>query len=153
VQTYGTVNDASDTDRGWSVEIAIPWAAMADSITGGSRPTPGDTWRLNLYRIERKAGRDAKAQINELNEQAAPLRKAIAAIWQEHGLEVGQEEELDAQARRELEALNKKLAPIADALGAANKDFGEQTEYGAWSETFQRGFHHPARFGAVRFVD
>ncbi len=153
VQVYGTVNDASDRDRGWSVEIAIPWAAMADTITGGSRPTAGDTWRLNLYRIERKAGRAAKAEINALTERAAPLRKSIAAIWQEHGLEVGQEEKLDAEARRTLDELNKKLAPIASELSAASKHFGEQTEYGAWSETFQRGFHHPARFGAVRFAD
>ena len=30
--------------------------------------------------------------------------------------------------------------------------YHEQTEYTAWSETYQRGFHHPARFGAVQFA-
>ena len=30
VAVRGTVNDARDQDKGWTVEIAIPWSAMAD---------------------------------------------------------------------------------------------------------------------------
>ena len=50
------------------MEIAIPWAAMADRI-GGSRPRPGDTWRLNVYRIERKGGRELMSRIRSLQAQ------------------------------------------------------------------------------------
>jgi hypothetical protein len=52
----GTLNDASDTDRGWVAEIAIPFQAFA----GAARRLPphdGDTWRLNLYRLNDESDR------------------------------------------------------------------------------------------------
>ena len=42
----GTLNDPSDTDRGWSVEIAIPWNAI------GGPPNSGNQWRVNFSRVE-----------------------------------------------------------------------------------------------------
>ncbi len=58
VHVDGTLNDPADSDRGWSVEIALPWAALAtdiaDVMNGFSLPPQsGDTWRMNLYRFER----------------------------------------------------------------------------------------------------
>lgn len=78
VQLDGTLNDPSDRDSGWSVEIAIPWpalvppadfrfpagdeagvtdtAATAERVTRpfrhGLPPRPGDTWRVNFSRVE-----------------------------------------------------------------------------------------------------
>ncbi len=54
----GTLNDSSDADDGWRVEMALPWTALAtellDVMNGQSLPPqPGDRWRLNLYRFER----------------------------------------------------------------------------------------------------
>ena len=40
VQVEGTVNDSTDVDRGWTVEISIPWAAFEPAIAG-ARETPG----------------------------------------------------------------------------------------------------------------
>lgn len=46
----GTLNDKSDTDGGWSVEIALP---LEDVVTGANTPArAGDRWRVNLYRID-----------------------------------------------------------------------------------------------------
>lgn len=149
VQTYGSVNDSSDMDTGWSVEIAIPWSAMAQDVTGGDRPALGSNWRLNLYRIERKEGRSAKQQINALAKAAAPTRAAIAALWEKSGLQAGQRDQLDGKTLKTLRSLEQKLQPLEDA----QERFGNATEYTAWSETYQRGFHHPARFGVVRFSD
>ena len=47
----GTLNDASDRDRGWTVEIAFPWKAFA-SRAPVRRPQPGDSWRVNFSRVE-----------------------------------------------------------------------------------------------------
>jgi hypothetical protein len=49
----GTLNDPSDIDRGWSVEIALPWSGM-NALTAGKpyTPTVGDVWRVNLFRFE-----------------------------------------------------------------------------------------------------
>ena len=50
VKLRGTLNDARDTDQGWSVEMAIPLARLA--AVPHLPPRPGDHWRFNLYRLE-----------------------------------------------------------------------------------------------------
>lgn len=137
VQVQGTVNDSLSQDLGWSVEIAIPWAAMVDSVDGGKRPEDGDTWRLNLYRIDRTAGRNLKSRINE-------LRGKVAALLEESG--VDEMDQLNPEQREKLEEIQVKLEPLQE-------HHHKQTEYTAWSETFWHGFHHPARFGVVQFVE
>jgi hypothetical protein len=53
VHVDGTLNDPADTDRGWSVEIALPWAALASYNVGrATPPVAGDEWRMNLMRVE-----------------------------------------------------------------------------------------------------
>lgn len=50
----GTLNDDSDRDRGWTVELALPWASMAMLARGDGRnlpPQPGDTWRMDFSRF------------------------------------------------------------------------------------------------------
>jgi Carbohydrate family 9 binding domain-like len=49
----GTLNDPTDLDRGWSVEVAFPWPALASYNRGrATPPAPGDEWRMNLMRVE-----------------------------------------------------------------------------------------------------
>ena len=48
----GTVNDPSDHDRGWTVEIAIPWAALAERAGAPCPPRDGDRWRVNFSRVQ-----------------------------------------------------------------------------------------------------
>ncbi len=52
VQIQGTLNDPSDVDLGWSVEMAIPWAALAPHANVPAPPLPGDVWRINFSRVE-----------------------------------------------------------------------------------------------------
>jgi WD40 repeat protein/serine/threonine protein kinase len=54
VHVHGTVNNPRDVDRGWTVEIAIPWEvvrALNDDQSGGV-PRDGDQWRVNFSRVE-----------------------------------------------------------------------------------------------------
>ena len=70
----GTLNDPSDDDRGWTVEIAIPWSALRPPAGGsasddpretdryatvaegrhraGAGPRVGDEWRINFSRVQ-----------------------------------------------------------------------------------------------------
>ena len=48
----GTLNDPTDIDRGWSVEIAFPWKVLAEYAHTPSPPRPGDRWRINFSRVE-----------------------------------------------------------------------------------------------------
>lgn len=52
VHIDGTLNDSRDTDRGWSVEFALPWPALAEHATCPCPPRPGDTWRAGFSRVE-----------------------------------------------------------------------------------------------------
>lgn len=52
VYVDGTLNDPSDTDKGWSVEIAIPWAALKEYAHRPTPPAEGDQWRVNFSRVE-----------------------------------------------------------------------------------------------------
>jgi hypothetical protein len=48
----GTLNVSGDRDDGWSVEIAMPWAILAEAAPGRRPPAPGDYWRVNFSRVE-----------------------------------------------------------------------------------------------------
>lgn len=54
VHVDGTINKAGDTDRGWTVEIAMPWKALAQYAHCASPPNAGDQWRINFSRVEWK---------------------------------------------------------------------------------------------------
>jgi len=60
VHVDGTLNDPSDVDRGWTVELAIPFA----NLTGMPRPRPqrGDRWKFNLYRLRQAPGQPGEGQ-------------------------------------------------------------------------------------------
>jgi Carbohydrate family 9 binding domain-like len=45
----GTLNARGDTDKGWSLEVAIPLAEFEPLAQRGA-PKPGDRWTLNLNR-------------------------------------------------------------------------------------------------------
>ena len=50
VSIRGTINDATDKDSGWSVEVAIPFAGLA-KYGANNPPKVGDHWRLNFSRV------------------------------------------------------------------------------------------------------
>ncbi|MDZ4673215.1 MAG: carbohydrate-binding family 9-like protein [Gemmatimonadota bacterium] len=52
VRIHGTLNDPGDRDRGWTIEMAVPWAAFADSGHTRVPPMAGDSWRLNFSRVQ-----------------------------------------------------------------------------------------------------
>ncbi|MFC5683711.1 carbohydrate-binding family 9-like protein [Flavobacterium sp. MAHUQ-51] len=50
VKVHGTINNPNDTDEGWVLEIAIPWAAYQKSY--GEDNVPRDKfWRVNFSRV------------------------------------------------------------------------------------------------------
>jgi hypothetical protein len=52
VHVNGTLNNASDKDRGWQVEIAFPWKALAEYSKQPTPPHEGDIWRVDFSRVE-----------------------------------------------------------------------------------------------------
>lgn len=48
----GTLNEPSDIDRGWTVELALPWTVLAEAAPEGRPPRPGEQWRMNFSRVQ-----------------------------------------------------------------------------------------------------
>jgi hypothetical protein len=54
VKINGTLNDHSDIDHSWDLEIAIPWQSLALLANGRTLPpTHGDLWQLFLGRFQK----------------------------------------------------------------------------------------------------
>jgi hypothetical protein len=54
VHVDGTLNNDKDRDRGWSVELAFPWAGMKWLAKADGRALPpreGDVWRIDFSRF------------------------------------------------------------------------------------------------------
>ncbi len=51
VHIEGTINDPSDVDAWWGVEMAIPWSVLEELNTHTGAPHVGETWRINFSRV------------------------------------------------------------------------------------------------------
>ena len=52
VAVAGSINNPADSDRGWTVEIAIPWPVLQECAPENRTPTDGEQWRINFSRVE-----------------------------------------------------------------------------------------------------
>ena len=76
VHVDGTVNDDTDRDRGWTVELAFPWKGMEWLVKSDGRALPpkeGDVWRMDFSRF------------NQYKE-APPARDSGGWFWSRHGV-------------------------------------------------------------------
>jgi hypothetical protein len=51
VTINGTLNDPSDKDQNWGIEIAIPWTDMMEYLPGKRIPRDQEQWRINFSRV------------------------------------------------------------------------------------------------------
>lgn len=52
VYVDGTLNDANDTDRCWSVEVFIPWESIYQPMRRAKAPQAGEQIRVNFSRVQ-----------------------------------------------------------------------------------------------------
>jgi hypothetical protein len=71
----GAINDRTKVDRGWTVELAFPWAGMQWLANGRALPpNPGDIWSMFFGRFE-------KVEVAGTLPQPQP-----AWCWNKHGV-------------------------------------------------------------------
>ncbi len=68
----GTVDGRDDRDRGWSVEMSVPWAEICAHTQTSCPPQVGLVTRVNAFRLDRPARRRGEG------EQGAPLAWALS---------------------------------------------------------------------------
>ncbi len=52
VYVDGTINDPSDRDKGWFVEVAYPWSVLKECARRATPPNNNDQWRVNFSRVQ-----------------------------------------------------------------------------------------------------
>lgn len=80
IHVDGTLNDASDTDKGWTVEFALPWRSLKEAAGCETPPIVGDTWRMNFSRVE------WNHQIVDGNSTRVPKTAEDNWIWSPQGV-------------------------------------------------------------------
>lgn len=76
VHIDGTVNKDDDRDRGWTVELAFPWAGLAWLARAEQRALPpreGDVWRMDFSRFN-------------TYKEAPPAQDSGGWVWTRHGI-------------------------------------------------------------------
>jgi hypothetical protein len=76
VQINGTVNQDDDRDRGWTVELALPWSGtkwLAKADGRSLPPKDGDTWRMDFSRFN-------------TYKEAPPAHDSGGWVWTRHGV-------------------------------------------------------------------
>ena len=75
VHIDGTVNNDTDKDRGWTVELALPWKGMKWLATDGRAlpPKEGDTWRMDFSRFN-------------TYKAPPPAKDSGGWVWTRHGV-------------------------------------------------------------------
>jgi hypothetical protein len=71
----GTINNDIDRDRGWTVELALPWSGMAWLAKADHRSLPpkdGDVWRMDFSRFN-------------TYREAPPAKDSGGWAWTRHG--------------------------------------------------------------------
>jgi hypothetical protein len=79
VQVQGTINNHTDTDKGWTLEIAIPWTAFGKAAHMPLPPKPNDIWRVNFSRVE------WHHEIHEGKYRRVPNTKEDNWVWSPQG--------------------------------------------------------------------
>lgn len=52
VKLYGSINQSTDTDSCWTIEIVIPFSSLKHKGNFTITPNIGDNWRVNFSRVE-----------------------------------------------------------------------------------------------------
>ncbi len=84
VHVEGTLNDASDLDKGWTLEIAIPWSVYKTSYY--QDVVPRDTfWRVNFSRVnwDFELMEDVYSRKKDLKDQ---FLQAYNWVWSPQGV-------------------------------------------------------------------
>jgi poly(3-hydroxybutyrate) depolymerase len=80
VQVLGSINDPSDTDTAWQVEIAIPIASVTMDGSPPPPPRDGQFWRINFSRVQ------WLHQVVDGKYQKVPGRPEDNWVWSPQGI-------------------------------------------------------------------
>lgn len=119
IHVDGTLNDPSDEDRGWSVELAFPWEVLGKLSSRAAPPADGDEWRINFSRVE------WRHQIVDGKYRKVPDTKEDNWVWSPQGvIDMHRPETwgfVRFSTKEEPDAENATAGPTGDATGGDDR--------------------------------
>lgn len=83
VKIYGTINDPSDTDEKWTVELAFPFEVLKE---WGNMPAEGTVWRMNFSRVNWKTRIENGTYVKETDPATGRPLPEFNWLWSPQGL-------------------------------------------------------------------
>lgn len=81
VSVTGTLDDGSDIDEGWRVEMALPWTELCPNLGESCSPRAGARLRMNIVQFdELSTGRRAALSLSPVRQGAFHHREASAIV-------------------------------------------------------------------------
>jgi len=87
IAVNGTINAPKDKDKGWTVELALPWEVLRDCVPGNKlRPDPADQWRVNFTRVEYRLATENDAYVKAADPATGKPYLEYNWAWSPQGL-------------------------------------------------------------------
>lgn len=86
IQINGTLNDPLDIDKGWTVELAMPWNILNEAAKYGRKPEVGDTWRVNFSRVNWRTAVEGGKYAKEINPETGKSYPEYNWVWSPQGV-------------------------------------------------------------------
>ncbi len=86
VGLHGTLDNPSDVDSGWTVEVAFPWSVLGQGALDGAPPKEGSQWRINFSRVEWHLKVQNGTYVKETDPQTGKTLPEDNWVWSPQGL-------------------------------------------------------------------
>lgn len=82
----GTINDPSDSDVKWTVELAIPFNILKECAPDEEAPKPGDQWRVNFSRVQWKTYIKDGKYLKQTDSSTNKVLAEFNWVWSQQGV-------------------------------------------------------------------
>ncbi len=86
IALHGTLNNPSDVDTGWTLELAFPWKVLGECALNGAPPTEGSQWRINFLRVEWRTEVEDGHYVKPKSSRPEPWQSDYNWAWSPQGL-------------------------------------------------------------------
>ncbi len=86
VEVYGTINDPSDKDEKWTLEIAMPWKILKECAPESRPPQSGEQWRIDFSRVQWKTEVVNGKYVKKINPKTGKPFPENNWVWSPQGV-------------------------------------------------------------------
>lgn len=85
VHLDGTLNDPSDEDRRWTIEIALPWSVLEEAAAHAGPPSENEIWWINFSRVQWQTVPQGEGYVKKTNPQTQQPYPENNWVWSPQG--------------------------------------------------------------------